>query len=72
MKRSLLIKVIKKADAVELKKSRRRPRKKKTEPQGKDLLTTVNEWVTDLRGRQVEDAHAAVSELFGPAPVTNE
>ncbi|HEV7699540.1 MAG TPA: hypothetical protein VGO43_04875 [Pyrinomonadaceae bacterium] len=70
MKSNSKIKVIKKADAAELRKVRRRPRKKVRA--GNEMLTTVAGWVADLNGRKSKDVHAAVNSLFGPAAVPNE
>ncbi len=61
MKSSKKIKVVKRADAQDLK---RRKKVRKTKVVAQDMVSTVTGWVADLKERKSEEAKAAFDLLF--------
>jgi len=64
------VKVVKKLDAAALKK-RSRPAKP-TRAKAREVVSTVSEWVTDLRARKSEETKAAIDSLFAGRPRPSE
>jgi len=57
------VKVVKKLDAAALKKKARRAEPARAK--AREVVSTVSEWVTDLRARKSEETKAAFDRLFG-------
>jgi hypothetical protein len=69
MNDSKKIKIVKKIDAV--------PRRKKikiasTRATAREMVSTVSEWVTDLKARKRDETQAAIDLLFSSTPRTSE
>ena len=62
------IKVIKKFDAVPTKKKAKAPAR----TTAREVVTTVSEWVTDLRDRKSKETKAAIDSLFSAGPRPSE
>ena len=56
------IKVVKRTDAAALKGRKRRVKKPRTA--AREIVATVSDWVTDLKGRKADEAKAAFDLLF--------
>ena len=64
------VKVVKKLDAAALKK-RSKPAKP-ARVKAREVVSTVSEWVTDLRARKSEETKAALDSLFAGRPRPSE
>jgi len=64
------VKVVKKLDAAALKK-RVRPAKP-ARAKAREVVSTVSDWVTDLRARKSEETKAAFDSLFAGGPRPSE
>lgn len=61
------IKVIKRSDAP--KKGRKKPRARTSRQAAREMVSTVSEWVTELKEKKAADTREAIDRLFrGPAP----
>ena len=64
------IKIVKKLDAAAFKT---KPRSKKSpRSTAREVVSTVSEWVTDLRERKSDETKAAIDRLFAAGPRTSE
>jgi hypothetical protein len=64
------IKIVKKLDAAAFKK---KPRSRKPpRATAREVVSTVSEWVTDLRSRKSEETKAAIDRLFSGGPRPSE
>lgn len=58
------IKVIKRTDAAELPRKRRKVRVKSARERTRELASTVTDWVADLKDRKSQETRAALDLLF--------
>jgi len=64
------VKIVKKHDAAALK--RKAKPAKPARAKAREVVSTVSEWVTDLRSRKSEETKAAFDRLFAGGPRTSE
>jgi len=68
------IKIVKKLDAAAFKRKSQPVVKvdKRARTKAREVVSTVSEWVTDLRSRKSEETKAAIDRLFAGSPRPSE
>jgi ribosomal protein L15E len=65
------IKIVKKVDAAALKSKPARA-DNRARRKAREVVSTVSDWVTDLRARKSEETKAAIDSLFAGGPRPSE
>ena len=66
------IKVIKREEAAAVKPKVKRVKVKTSRMAAREMVSTVSEWVTDLKERKSGETMAAIERLFGTTPRPSE